>query len=133
MAKSKDSDTEDIKKQRIKLGKLIKDCRGEKTMRSVAVAVGLSPSNLKYIEDGTNAPSPKIYTKLMQTLEPKGKIKKDIERAYMIIREAPPPDVYQIIKKNEGLNDSLRIIGGHTLTQQQLKELDALLKSFLGN
>ena len=130
MAKSKDSDTKKIKNQKIKLGKLIKDCRGEKTMRSVAVAVGLSPSNLKYIEDGVNAPSPEIYIKLMHELEPKGKVKKDIEHAYMLIRQAPPPDVYQIIKTNECLNDSLRILEGHTLTIQQLKELNALLDSF---
>ena len=131
MAKSKDSDTKKIKNQKIKLGKLIKDCRGEKTMRSVAVAVGLSPSNLKYIEDGINAPSPKIYTKLMQTLEPKGKIKKDIERTYMLIREAPPPDVCKVIIDNENLNNSLRILEGHTLTTEQLKELNALLDSFI--
>ena len=133
MAKSKDSDTKDIKKQRIILGKYLRKCRGEKSLRSIALAVGLSPSNLMYIEEGITAPRPEIYIELIKKLEPEGKIKKDIERAYMLIREAPPPDVYEIIKKNEGLNDSLRIIEGHTLTQQQLKELDALLKSFLSN
>ena len=133
MANSKDSDTKKMKNQKIKLGKLIKDCRGEKTMRSVAVAVGLSPSNLKYIEDGVNAPSPEIYIKLMHELEPKGKVKKDIEHAYMIIRQAPPPDVCKVIANNENLNDSLRVLEGYTLTQQQLKELDALLNSFLSN
>ena len=133
MAKSKDSDTKKIKNQKIKLGKLIKDCRGERSLRCVAAAIGLSPSNLKYIEDGVNAPSPEIYIKLMHELEPKGKIKKDIEHSYMLIRQAPPPDIYEIIKTNERLNESLRIIEGHTLTQQQLKELDALLNSFLSN
>ena len=133
MVKSKDSDTKKMKNQKIKLGKLIKDCRGEKTMRSVAVAVGLSPSNLKYIEDGVNAPSPEIYIKLMHELEPKGTVKKDIEHAYMLIRQAPPPDVCKVITDNEKLNDSLRILEGHILTQQQLKELDALLNSFLSN
>ena len=76
MAKSKDSDTKDIKKQRIKLGKLIKKCRGERSLRNVAAAVDLFPSNLKYIEDGVNAPSPEIYIKLMHELEPKGTVKK---------------------------------------------------------
>ena len=66
----------------------------------------------------------------MQTLELKGKIKKDIERAYMLIREAPPPDVCKVINDNENLNDSLRILAGHTLTTQQLQELNALLDSF---
>ena len=130
MAKSKDSDTRDVKNQKIELGKLLKECRGERSLRNVAAAVGLSPSNLKYIEDGINAPSPKIYTKLMQTLEPKGKIKKDIERTYMLIREAPPPDVCKVIIDNENLNNSLRILEGHTLTTEQLKELNALLDSF---
>ena len=131
MAKSNDSDTKEIKKQKKKLGKLIQQCRGKKSMRSVATAVGLSPSNLKYIEDGINAPSPKIYTELMQVLEPQGKIKKDIERAYMLIREAPPPDVCKVIIDNENLNDSLRILEGHTLTPQQLQELNALIDSFI--
>lgn len=131
MAKSKDSDSKKIGKQKKKLGKLIQQCRGEKSMRSVATAVGLSPSNLKYIEDGINAPSPKIYTELMQVLEPQGKIKKDIERAYMLIREAPPPDVCKVIIDNENLNDSLRILEGHTLTPQQLQELNALIDSFI--
>ena len=54
MAKSKDSDTKDIKKQRIKLGKYLRKCRGEKSLRSIALAVGLSPSNLMYIEEGTS-------------------------------------------------------------------------------
>ena len=131
MAKSKDSDTKEIKSQRIKLGKYFKKCRGEKSLRSIASAVGLSPSNLMYIEEGITSPRPEVYIELIKKLEPKGKIKKDIERAYMIIREAPPPDVYGIIKENEGLNDSLRIIEGHTLTTQQLQELNALLDSFV--
>ena len=60
MAKSKDSDTKDIKKQRIKLGKYLRKCRGEKSLRSIALAVGLSPSNLMYIEEGITAPRPEI-------------------------------------------------------------------------
>ena len=67
----------------------------------------------------------------MQVLEPQGKIKKDIERAYMLIREAPPPDVCKVIIDNENLNDSLRILEGHTLTPQQLQELNALIDSFI--
>ena len=133
MAKSKDSDTRDGKNQKIELGILLKECRGERSLRNVAAAVGLSPSNLKYIEDGVNAPSPEIYIKLMHELEPKGKVKKDIEHAYMIIRQAPPPDVCKVITNNENLNDSLRVLEGYTLTQRQLKELDALLNSFLSN
>ena len=133
MAKSKDSDTRDVKNQKIELGKLLKECRGERSLRNVAAAVGLSPSNLKYIEDGVNAPSPEIYIKLMHELEPKSKVKKDIEHAYMIIRQAPPPDVCKVITNNENLNDSLRILEGHTLTPQQFQELNTLLRSFSGN
>ena len=133
MAKSKDSDTKDIKKQRIKFGKLIKKCRGERSLRSVADAVGIPPSNLKYIEDGVNAPSPETYANLISELSPQAPMRKKMDRAYMAIRSAPPPDVCKVVTANEGLNDSLRIIEGHTLTQQQLKELDALLNSFLSN
>ena len=133
MAKSKDSDTRDVKNQKIELGKLLKECRGERSLRNVAAAVGLSPSNLKYIEDGVNAPSPEIYIKLMHELEPKGKVKKDIEHAYMLIRQAPPPDVCKVITDNKNLNDSLRILEGHTLTPQQFQELNTLLRSFSEN
>ena len=133
MAKSKDSDSKKIEKQKKELGKLIKECRDKKSLRSVADAVGIPPSNLKYIEDGVNAPSPETYANLISELSPQAPMRKKMDRAYMSIRSAPPPDVCKVVTTNEGLNDSLRIIEGHTLTPQQFQELNTLLRSFSEN
>lgn len=130
MAKSKDSDSKKTEKQKKELGKLIKKCRDKKSLRSVADAVGIPPSNLKYIEDGVNAPSPETYANLISELSPQAPMRKKMDRAYMAIRSAPPPDVCKVVTANEGLNDSLRIIEGHTLTPQQFQELNTLLRSF---
>ena len=133
MAKSKDSDSKKTEKQKKELGKLIKECRDKKSLRSVADAVGIPPSNLKYIEDGVNAPSPETYANLISELSPQAPMRKKMDRAYMSIRSAPPPDVCKVVTTNEGLNDSLRIIEGHTLTPQQFQELNTLLRSFSEN
>ena len=133
MEKYKNSDSKEIEKQKVKLGKLIKECRDKKSLRSVADAVGLPPSNLKYIEDGVNAPSPETYTKLISELSPQASMHKKMDRAYMAIRSTPPPDVCKIVITNEGLNDSLRILEGCSLTTQQFQELNELLRSFSKN
>lgn len=133
MAKSKDSDSKEIREQKQLLGKLIKECRGKKSLRSVAAAVGLPPSNLKYIEDGVNAPSPETYKCLVGELKPQDPIQKDMDRAYMTIRSTPPPDVCEVIKANEALNDSIRMLQKHKLTPQQFQELNTLLRSFSEN
>ena len=133
MAKSKDSDSKKIEKQKKELGKLIKECREKKSLRSVADAVGIPPSNLKYIEDGVNAPSPETYANLISELSPQAPMRKKMDRAYMAIRSAPPPDVCEVIKSNEALNDSIRMLQNHKLTPQQFQELNALLRSFSEN
>ena len=133
MAKSKDSDSKKTEKQKKELGKLIKECRDKKSLRSVADAVGIPPSNLKYIEDGVNAPSPETYANLISELSPQAPMRKKMDRAYMVIRSVPPPDVCKVVTTNEGLNDSLRIIEGRTLTPQQFQEVNTLLRSFSEN
>jgi hypothetical protein len=47
----------DIEKAKSKLGIEIAKSRGKLSQRKLAQAVGLPPSNMKYIEDGVNAPS----------------------------------------------------------------------------
>lgn len=48
----------DLVKARKKLGTLITKCRGSNmSQRQLAAAVGLAPSNMKYIEDGINCPT----------------------------------------------------------------------------
>ena len=133
MVKSKDSDSKEIREQKQLLGKLIKECRGKKSLRSLAAAVGLPPSNLKYIEDGVNAPSPETYKSLVSELNPQDPMQKEMDHAYMVIRSAPPPDVCEVIKSNEDLNDSIRMLQKHKLTKQQFQELNTLLRSFSEN
>ena len=128
MAKVRDYDSKKLDKQM--LGNLIKECRGNKSLRSVAYAIGLSPSNLKYIEDGVNAPSSDIYAHLIDELYPSVSMRKEMDRIYMSIRNTPPPDICGIFVANEDLNDSLRILTGQTLTSSQFQELNALLRSF---
>ena len=131
MAKVNEADAKKVDKQ--ELGSLIKECRGKRSLRNVANAVGIPPSNLKYIEDGVNAPSPEVYAKLVDELCPSESIRKKMDRSYMTIRNAPPPDVCGVVSANEDLTDSLRILVGHTLTPGQFQELNSLLRSFSGN
>ena len=57
------------------LGQLIKFNRKAKgeSQRGLAKAIDLPNSNLKYIEDGINAPSFEIYKKIMIELNPNSK------------------------------------------------------------
>ena len=70
MAK-KNFTTESEKKQA--LGKLIAQCRSNYSQRQLAKLIDIPPSNLTYIENGINAPSPEVYLKIIQTLNPKPK------------------------------------------------------------
>lgn len=125
---TKDKGIETAKK---KLGKIISDCRGEMSQRTLAKSVELSPSNMKYIEDGINAPTADIYSAIIQTLKPKPKIHDEMDRLYSVIRGTPPPDVCNIIINNKGMNDVLRIIEEQKLTTEQMEELQKLLSSFI--
>ena len=54
----------------IELGLLIRDCRGTLSQSQLAKRVGLPRSNMKYIEDGVNAPTADVYDKLIKELKP---------------------------------------------------------------
>ena len=58
--KQQTKENHNIKAAKTKLGKSIKKLREQKgySQRELARAVDLPPSNMKYIEDGVNAPSP---------------------------------------------------------------------------
>ena len=64
-----------IKAAKTKLGKSIKKLREQKgySQRELARLVDLHPSNMKYIEDGVNAPSPEKYLSIIQSLLPNNK------------------------------------------------------------
>ena len=130
--KSATKDSKEIKKAKQKLGKTIKKLRENKefSLRELARSVNLPPSNMKYIEDGINAPSPDKYLAIIRYLSPDSKNRDELDTAYSIIRGTPPPDVCNIICENKGLNDVLRIIDGQTLNVNQIKQLKQLVNTF---
>ena len=130
--KSATKDSKEIKKAKQKLGKTIRNLREKKefSLRELARAVDLPPSNMKYIEDGVNAPSPEKYLSIIQSLLPNNKDRDKLDSLYSIVRGTPPPDVCNIICENKGLNDVIRIIDGQTLSINQIEQLKLLVKSF---
>ena len=113
------------------LGKIISKCRGEMSQRALAKSVGLPPSNMKYIEDGINAPTAEIYAAIIENVKPDKKANDEMDRLYSVIRGAPPPDVCNIVLNQKGMNDTLRIIEGQELSVKQMEELQKLLTSFI--
>lgn len=127
----KDRSIEKLKKQ---LGEEIAKCRSDdRSQRNLAVAVGLPPSNMKYIEDGVNSPSGEIYRKLIDELNPPPKQRKKMDALYSKIRKVPPPDVCNVITENQDLFDVIRLLSGQTLTKEQLKQTENLFRSFVDN
>lgn len=124
-----------IKQQKLLLGQAIKairtdDERGYVSLRKLEVAVGIPASNIKYIEDGVNAPSPEAYEAIVKELNPTDTERKELDRLYSLIRGTPPPDVCKIICANAELNNSLRVLEDQILTKEQIAEVTALLTTF---
>ena len=124
-----------IKQQKLLLGQALKairtdDERGYVSLRKLEVAVGIPASNIKYIEDGVNAPSPEAYEAIVKELNPTDTERKELDRLYSLIRGTPPPDVCKIICANAELNNSLRVLEDQILTKEQIAEVTALLTSF---
>lgn len=123
------------KEQKLLLGQAIKairtdDERGYISLRKLEDLVGIPASNLKYIEDGVNAPSPEAYTAIVLHLHPTVEERKELDRLYSSVRKTPPPDVCKVVCANAGLNDALRIIGDQNLSAKQIGQIQALLLSF---
>ena len=124
-----------LKKQKFLLGQAIKairtdDERGYVSLRKMEDAVRIPASNIKYIEDGVNAPSPEAYEAIIKELNPTDEERKELDRLYSLIRGTPPPDVCKIICANQELNNSLRVLENQILTDEQIAEVTALLTSF---
>ena len=92
----------------IELGLLIRDCRGTLSQSQLAKRVDLPRSNMKYIEDGVNAPTAEVYDKLIKELKPDLQARRRMDRLYMAIRKVPPPDVCRTITQNKDLVDAIR-------------------------
>ena len=117
----------------IELGGLIRDCRRTLSQSQLAKRVGLPRSNMKYIEDGVNAPTAEIYDKLIKELKPDLKIRQRMDALYMAIRKVPPPDICRIITQNKDLVDAVRKLEGCNLTPDQIKSVATLFASFQEN
>ena len=117
----------------IELGLLIRDCRGTLSQSQLAKRVGLPRSNMKYIEDGVNAPTAEVYDKLINELKPDLQARQRMDRLYMAIRKVPPPDICRTITQNKDLVDAMRKLEGCNLTPDQIKSVTALFASFREN
>ena len=95
------------------LGQLIKFNRKAKgeSQRGLAKAIDLPNSNLKYIEDGINAPSPEVYKNIILLLKPSYEDRGRMDYLYSQIRGTPPPDICDIVMKNTNLYGFLRAVG----------------------
>lgn len=104
------SENEDKKQLKVELGQLIKSNREAKgySQRELAREIKLANSNLKYIEDGINAPSPEVYKKIILLLKPDDKDRGRMDNLYSQIRGTPPPDICEFMIENVYLYDVLR-------------------------
>ena len=122
-----------VKDMIIELGSLIRDCRGALSQSQLAKRVGLPRSNMKYIEDGVNAPTAEVYDKLIKELKPDLQARQRMDRLYMAIRKVPPPDICRTITQNKDLVDAMRKLEGCNLTSDQIESVAALFASFQEN
>ena len=113
-----------------KLGEMIAECRGGRSLCQIAFPSGIAASQLQSIERGFLAPTADVYLKLLDTLQPDEKQHAKMDQLYMTIRKTPPPDVSGIICNNIGLNGILRGLGGQRLTDAQLSQVEKLFASF---
>jgi transcriptional regulator with XRE-family HTH domain len=119
-----------MEKVKIKLGTEIAKSRGKLSQRKLAQAVGLHPSNMKYIEDGVNAPSHDVYAKIIEELKPPPRQRAVMDKLYTTIRKTPPPDVCETINSNQELFDVFRLINSQKLSKEQITRAKELFKTF---
>lgn len=119
-------------KEKVALGQFISDLRNKKgfSLRKFADAVGLSPSNMTYIEKGINAPTAEVYEKILKELNPKTEEKNKMNRLFCRVRKVPTPEVCQVILNNYELGERIKSIGNTVLTSEQLNLVEELFKSF---
>ncbi len=121
-----------VRNQRKRLGEKIKTLREKESysLRQFADLIGIPASNLMYLEEGRNAPTPHVYGEIIKHLRPGKRDRENMDKLYSALRGSPPPDVCEIVTRNKGLNDALRILDGVTLTDDQLKVLKKTLQCF---
>ena len=125
------TENEDKKQLKVELGKLIKSNREAKdySQRGLAKVIDLPNSNLKYIEDGINAPSPEVYKNIILQLNPNDKDRDKMDYLYSQIRGTPPPDICEFMIENDEVFNAIRK-NKYKLTRTQTSQLNKLLESF---
>ena len=125
------TENEDKKQLKVELGKLIKSNREAKdySQRGLAKLIDLPNSNLKYIEDGINAPSPEVYKNIILQLNPNDKDRDKMDYLYSQIRGTPPPDICEFMIENDEVFNAIRK-NKYKLTRTQTGQLNKLLESF---
>ena len=117
------------KEQKQQLGAMLTLCRGKRSLREFARAIEIPASNLSYIEKGINAPSPEVYEKIIIELSPSDKKRQEMDALYSCIRDLPPPDVCEILVANNGLNNSLRLLGNKHISNDIIIQINKLFAS----
>lgn len=97
----------ELKKELGQLIKFNRKAKGE-SQRGLAKAIDLPNSNLKYIEDGINAPSPEVYKNIILLLKPNDEDRGRMDYFYSQIRGTPPPDICEFIIENDEVFESIR-------------------------
>lgn len=125
------TENEDKKQLKVELGKLIKSNREAKdySQHGFAKVIDLPNSNLKYIEDGINAPSPEVYKNIILQLNPNDKDRDKMDYLYSQIRRTPPPDICEFMIENDEVFNAIRK-NKYKLTRIQTGQLNKLLESF---
>ena len=125
------TENEEKKQLKVELGKLIKSNREAKdySQRGLAKVIDLPNSNLKYIEDGINAPSPEVYKNIILQLNPNDKDRDKMDYLYSQIRRTPPPDICEFMIENDEVFNAIRK-NKYKLTRTQTRQLNKLLESF---
>ena len=100
------------------------------SLRELAKRVEIPPSNMKYIEDGVNAPSQSTYLKVMEVLSPSIDERSKLDDLYAVIRKTPPPDVCEIVIENYELFEVIRLVDSQRLSKNQIKRAKELFENF---
>ncbi len=98
------------KKAKYDLGKSIVELRKKRglSQRKMALGIGIANSNLKYIEDGINAPSAAVFEKMVEILKPDKEKRIELDSLYSQIRGTPPPEICRYLIENSELYEVFR-------------------------
>lgn len=110
-----------------KLGEMIAECRGGRSLRQIAFPSGIAASQLQSIERGFLAPTADVYLKLLDTLQPDEKQHAKMDQMYMTIRKTPPPDICELLINNPNLITVLRAMEDAKLSKKEMNSALALI------